>query len=126
MQAFLLVGASEMGHQSQRGDARRRRQAIDDLAHFRGVEAQAIHAGIDLDEHFQRARKHGGLQHAHVLYVVHNYREAARRDFGQLVGTKESFQQQNAARIVMLTQQNGGVELEQCKSVGVAESGQDT
>ena len=65
------------------------------------------------------------LQHAHLLLVVHNNGKTARRDFRQFVGAEKSFEQQNAARIVMLAQRDRGVELEKRESVGVGKRGKD-
>ena len=113
-----------MRHQPQRGDAARPRQALGDVAHLVRLESEAVHPGIDLDEHFERAGQTCRLQHAHLLVVVHDNGKTARRDLRQLAGAKKTFEQQNSARIVMLAQRDRRVELEQREAVGIGQRGQ--
>jgi hypothetical protein len=59
-----------------------------------------------------------------VIHVVHNYGKTARGDLGQLVHPEKSFEQKDAARIVLLAQDNGRAQLEQREAVGIGERGQ--
>ena len=110
-----------MRHQAQRGHAARLRQSLGDVVHLVRLEAEPVHPGIDLDEHFQRAGQACRLQHAHLLVVVHDNGETARRDLRQLAGAEKTLEQQDSARIVLLAQRDRGVELEQRETVGIGE-----
>ena len=52
---------------------------------------------------------------------MHDDREPALRDLGQLALVEEAFEQQDAARVVPLAQLDRGVELDQREPVGVLE-----
>ena len=124
-QAVFFVGAREMRHQAQRRHRRRGGEALADARDVRRPEAQPVHAGVDLDEHFQRPRQRRGLQHLHLLDVVHDDGQAPCGDLAQLALGEKSFEQQDAAHVVLLAQHHRGIELDQRQAVGVLERRQD-
>ena len=56
-----------------------------------------------------------------MLGVVHNYGEAARRNFGQLIDAEKSLQKQDPPSIMEFAKRDRRVELEQCEPVGVGQ-----
>jgi hypothetical protein len=97
---------------------------VGDLAYFQGLNPRRFMPVLILMNTSSGRVRRGGLQHAHVLDVVHNYGQATRCDFRQLVRTINP-SSKNAAHSV-LTQRDGGVELEpEYKSVGVAKRRQN-
>ncbi len=98
-----------------------------DRAHDGGRrDPQAVHPGVDLDEHLQRAREARHLQHPHLVFAVHHDGEAPRRDFGQLIRREESFEQQDPPHVMSGAQRDGRVELDQRQSVGVGQRRQQS
>ena len=119
LDAIVLVGAGEMGHEPQCRDGRRGREP---QAHARDVvrpEAQTVHPRVDLDEHFERPRELRDLEHAHLVHVVDNCRETALRQFGQLALREKALEQQDPARVVPLAQVDRHVRLDQRESVRI-------
>ncbi len=114
-----------MHHQPQRRHRRRGRQALADARDVAGPKAQAVHPGVDLDEHLERTRQHGVFEHPHLLHVVHNDGEAALRELRQLALGEEALEQQDAPRVAALAQFECDVGLDQRESVGFLERGQD-
>ncbi len=113
-----------MGHQTQRGHRGRPGQAFASAGDDRGAKSQAVHPSVDLHEHLQRPGQHRGLEHLHLLDVVHNNGEPALRNLFQLAFRKKAFEQQDAAQVALLTQSNRGIEFEQRQTVGVLQRGQ--
>ena len=89
--------------------------------YFSRPEPESIHAGVHLDENFDRTRQRRCLEHLDLLHMVHYNGKPARSDLGQLVVGEKTFQQENAACIVTLAQRNGGIELEQRQPVSFRE-----
>ena len=110
-----------MCEHAQHGHARGLRQAIDNRMRVGGPEAKTIHAGVHLDEHFDRARQRRALQHFYLFHMVYYNGQPARGNFGQFVRRKKSLEEQDPADVVTVAQRHRGVELEQCQAVGFRE-----
>ena len=120
----VLVGAREVHHQAQRSDRRRRRQPVAHARHVGRPEAQAIHPGVDLDEDLERPREHRGLEHPHLLRIVHDGGQPPLRELGQFAFREEAFEHQDATRVAALAQVVRRFRLHQREAVGVLERGQ--
>ena len=83
--SVVLVGAGEVRHQAQHGDGRAVVEPLDGFARHRRRDAEAVHSRVDLDEHFDRPLEARALEHPQLRLVVHDNREPALRDLGQLV-----------------------------------------
>jgi hypothetical protein len=113
-----------VAHQPDRRHRVALRQPFDDGRDVRGPHAEAVHPGVDLEEDFERARQRGGLQHPHLVGMVHHGGQPARRDLRQFGGVEESLEQQDAARVVQRAQPHRRVELEQREPVGIGQRGE--
>jgi hypothetical protein len=125
LDAVVLVGAREVRHQPDHGDRFAVREALDQRSHIAGAKAKPVHAGIDLDEHLERPRKLRGLQHAHLVFVVHDGRQSACGQLRQLPRIEKSLEQEDATRVVHSAQANRRVEFEQCQAIGIVERRQN-
>ena len=103
-----LIGAGEVAEQVQLGHLGRTAQAREQLAHGRRREAQAVHAGVQLEPDIQRTRQLGGEQRFDLLRALHHQIEPQVRGHRQLVGGEAAFQQQDA-RLAMHGTDLGGL-----------------
>ena len=121
LEAVLLVGAREMRHEAQRRDRIAMREALHQRRHLGGAHAQAVHSGVDLQEHLDRPLEMRLFEHRHLIGMMNDRREAPGREFGQLVGGEKPFEQQDPPRVVRSAQLEGGVELDDRKAIRVRE-----
>ena len=104
-----------------RGDRRRAREAFADRRDAVRREAEAVHAGVDLDEDLERARQHRAFEHRGLLLRMDDGREPALRELGEFALVEEALDQQDATRVQALAQRRRGLELDQRQAVGVVQ-----
>ena len=121
LEPVVLVGARKMRHQAERGDGVALREPLDQRGHVTGPYPQSVHAGVDLEEHFERALEMRMLEHRHLVRVMDDGCQASRGELWQLVGGKEALEQQDSARVVRGAERERGIELEQREAVGISE-----
>ncbi len=114
-----------MRHQPQRRHGWRGGEPLADSSDLRRTESKAVHAGVDLDENFQRPHQRRALQHLHLLDVVHDDSQATRGNLAQLLLGEKALEQKDAAHVVLFAQRHCGIELDERQPVGVFERRQD-
>jgi hypothetical protein len=124
-EAILFLGPRNVGHQAQGRHRRRPGEALANRGDRRGTKPKAIHAGVDLDEHFQRTRQHRGFEHLYLLDIVHDDRQTAPGDLLQLGLSEKTLEEKDAAHVTLFAQADRGVEFDQRQSVGVLQRRQD-
>ena len=121
LEAVLLVGAREMRHEAQRRDRIAMREPLHQRRHLGGAHAQAVHSGVDLEEHLDRPLEMRLFEQRHLIGMMNDRREAPGRELGQLVGGEKPFEQQDPPRVVRSAQLERGVELDDREAVRVRE-----
>jgi hypothetical protein len=91
-----LVGAGEVAEQVELGHLRRRAQASMPAAQLGGGEAQAVHAGVQLEPDIQRPRRLAGEQRAGLRRALQHQVQAELGGDGVLAGLEAALQQQDA------------------------------
>ena len=99
-------------------------QPVGELRHCLWPHAEAVHAGVDLEEDLDGPRQMRGLEHAHLIDVVYDHGESLVRDLRELGRFEEAFEQQDAAGVALLAQGDRRVELDEREPVGIGEGGQ--
>jgi hypothetical protein len=95
--AARAVGVAEVGHERDLVDLRQRVEPGPGGAEALGREAQAVHAGVHLEEHALRLERLVRGEHVDLLVAVHAVPQVQARAQLQVAGVEHALQQQHRA-----------------------------
>ncbi|MCY1241562.1 hypothetical protein D9M72_544700 [compost metagenome] len=89
------------------------------------MEAEPVHAGVQLELDRQRTPGTRAFQHAQLFVAVDRGGQPVLLDQGDVLRLEKAFQQQDGALPAQVAQQHGFVQVQQAEAVGAAQRGKD-